>query len=126
MPLRTTPAANVTGTIVIGYDGREVSLDALALARLLAETTGARLLVAAVFPYEVRHMGLDAYRHALDEDRRRVLVPVLDQLGGPDEADAEALGDHSAPRAPSSARKCVQRPDAFRTVSRAGGAASGV
>lgn len=92
-------AANVTGTIVVGYDEREVSRDAVALARLLAETAGARLLVATVFPYDARTMGLDAYGHALDEDGRRVLVPVLEELRGSVEADGEALGDHSAPRA---------------------------
>jgi nucleotide-binding universal stress UspA family protein len=89
----------VSGTIVVGYDEREVSRDALALARLLADMTGARLVVAAVFPYDERHMGLDAYRHALAEDRQRVLAPLLDQLGGPEKAEAQALGGHSAPHA---------------------------
>jgi nucleotide-binding universal stress UspA family protein len=89
----------MTGTIVVGFDQREVSRDALALARRLAATTDARLVVAMVFPYDERHMGLDAYRHALAEDRQRVLVPLLEQLGGAEQADVEALGDHSAPRA---------------------------
>ena len=57
MALRAKSAENVTGTIVVGYDEREVSRDALALARLLAETTSARLVVAMVLPYEVRQMG---------------------------------------------------------------------
>lgn len=86
-------------TVVVGYDEREVSRDALALARLLAETTGARLVVAAVFPYDARHMGLDAYRQALAEDRERLLAPLLDELGGPDKAEVQALGNHSAPHA---------------------------
>jgi nucleotide-binding universal stress UspA family protein len=89
----------MSGSIVVGFDEREVSRDALALAKLLAETTAARLVVAMVFPYDVRHMGLDAYRHALAEDRQRVLVPLLEELGGTEQADVEALGDHSAPRA---------------------------
>ena len=99
MALRAKSAENVTGTIVVGYDEREVSGDALALARLLAETTSARLVVAMVLPYEVRQMGLDAYRHALAEDRQRVLLPLLEELGGTEQADVEVLGDHSTPRA---------------------------
>lgn len=99
MALETKSAENMTGTIVVGYDERDVSRDAIALARLLAETMRARLVVASVFPYEAGLMGLDAYRGALDEQRRRIRAPVLEQLRGAERAEVEALGDHSAPRA---------------------------
>ena len=39
-------------TLVAGYDGSERAADGLALARLLADATGAELLVAAVVPHE--------------------------------------------------------------------------
>ena len=85
--------------IVVGYDGRGVSRDSLVLGRLLGELLEARLTIAAVFPYEERQMGRDAYRHALAEDRDRLLAQIVEELGGTDAMEMEALGDHSAPRA---------------------------
>jgi len=86
-------------TILIGYDRRDGGRDALALARLLAETTGATLLIASVFPYEVRQMGTGPFQRALAEERREGLDPLLDQLGGSLRAEVRALGAHSPPRA---------------------------
>jgi nucleotide-binding universal stress UspA family protein len=42
----------MTDKIVVGFDDTPPSWDALALARLLAEGTGAELLLAYVYPYE--------------------------------------------------------------------------
>lgn len=43
--------APVAETIIVGYDDREPARDALALARLLARATSARLLLAHVTPF---------------------------------------------------------------------------
>lgn len=87
------------GTIVAGYDRRDAGRDAIAFGRLLAETTGARLLIASVFPYEQRGMGAEAYRTALEEQRQRELAPLLDEIGESIDVDAIAVGGHSPPRA---------------------------
>jgi nucleotide-binding universal stress UspA family protein len=47
----TRPAAAREAKIVAAFDGSRAGFDAVALGRLLAETTGATLLVADVFPY---------------------------------------------------------------------------
>ena len=85
-------------TIIAGYDGREEGREAVALAHLIARVTAAKLIVAAVFPYNPSHMGVEAYRRALEEDRQTLLTPVLETL---DEITAEgrALGDRSPARA---------------------------
>ena len=88
----------MTGTIVVGYDGRDVSRDALALALVVAKTIDAPVTIAGVFPHDARHMEGDAHRRALDEERERVLAPALEWLPGI-RASAVALGDHSPARA---------------------------
>jgi nucleotide-binding universal stress UspA family protein len=40
-------------SIIVGYDGRDPSKDALALAKLIADTTGAKLTLAGVCPIPV-------------------------------------------------------------------------
>jgi nucleotide-binding universal stress UspA family protein len=49
----TRPASAREAKIVAAFDGSRAGFDAVALGRLLAETTGATLLVADVFPYNV-------------------------------------------------------------------------
>jgi len=37
--------------IIVGYNDSDEARDALALGKLIAKTTGARLIVTGVFPY---------------------------------------------------------------------------
>ena len=45
--------------IIVGYDGRPVSEDALAFGKLIANATGAHLMVATVVPFDPISGGQD-------------------------------------------------------------------
>jgi nucleotide-binding universal stress UspA family protein len=68
--------AGVDAKIIIGFDERAESLDALALGRQLAELTAAGVLVATVLPSET------GAREGLDEEARRIFAPARSGLGG--------------------------------------------
>jgi nucleotide-binding universal stress UspA family protein len=85
-------------TIIVGYDGRAESRDALALGVEIAAATDARLILAGVFPYGPERIGPEAFEAALTEDRGKLLDPVVSSLEGV-EAEARAVGDRSPARA---------------------------
>ena len=67
--------------VVVGYDGRDESRDALALARLLAPRIGAELLLVSVFtraPLEIEAL---SYERALEEDAERFAASIREQVG---------------------------------------------
>lgn len=78
--------------IIVGYDGRPESEDALALGRLLAELTRARLILADVLPVKEEPIGRAGYEAALREDSERPFAGALARLQGVD-VEARALGD---------------------------------
>ena len=80
--------------ILVGYDARPESRDAVGLGCELAELTQARLLVASVFPYHRQPIGEEAFEQALREDGERLFSPLLDELDG-NEIETFALGDQS-------------------------------
>jgi hypothetical protein len=49
------------GKIVVGHDLHDGGRDALALGRLVADATGAKLVVAGVFPFGTLPRGFEAY-----------------------------------------------------------------
>jgi nucleotide-binding universal stress UspA family protein len=67
-------------TIVVGYDERPASGDALELARTLAEATGASLLLVTVLRYGSNYMGAEPFEQAAERDARRLFGPVLERL----------------------------------------------
>jgi nucleotide-binding universal stress UspA family protein len=82
--------------IIVGYDGRDPALDAVALGRLLAETTGAGLSLLIALPYDASLIG-DRYEQALEEDSERLLArarPLLDGM----RFETRVYGGESAPR----------------------------
>jgi nucleotide-binding universal stress UspA family protein len=66
--------------VIVGYDGSAEARDALALARLMAELAGGRLILAAVLPIHEESIGVEGYEAALAEDSERLLAGVLDEL----------------------------------------------
>jgi nucleotide-binding universal stress UspA family protein len=82
--------------IIVGYDGRDPALDAVALGRVLAETTGAGLSLLIALPYDASLIG-DRYEQALEEDSERLLArarPLLDGI----RFETRVYGGESAPR----------------------------
>lgn len=60
--------------IIIGYDGSDQARDALALGRLLAENTGASMLLACVFNHELPSVaGWEEYEQGMRAEAERVL-----------------------------------------------------
>jgi nucleotide-binding universal stress UspA family protein len=66
------------GKLIVGYDGSEQSRDALALARVLADPSGGKVIAACVYSYEPVYSkgGGDDYTYgeALRADAERVLA----------------------------------------------------
>lgn len=56
------------GLVVVGFDERPASRDALALARVLCEWSRAKLVVASVRPYWPELIGKEAYDRTIRED----------------------------------------------------------
>jgi nucleotide-binding universal stress UspA family protein len=85
-------------TIIAGVDGRDGGRDAVALGAHLADLTGARLVLAHAFPYDV-HPGRDAhepYRAALLDEAMRVLA--ADRAALSVEAELTPLADSKPAR----------------------------
>ncbi|HEU0023500.1 MAG TPA: universal stress protein [Thermoleophilaceae bacterium] len=80
--------------IIVGYDGRPPSEDALALGKLIADATGAHLIVAGVFEMDPVWGSRDpAFRDAEAEYARQI-ERAADSVG----AEAEAMPSNSRAR----------------------------
>lgn len=66
--------------IIVGYDGRDPSLDAVVVGRVLAEATGAELALVLALPYDALLLGLENYEQALEQDTKRLLEPAREHL----------------------------------------------
>jgi nucleotide-binding universal stress UspA family protein len=74
------PAVPGLQTIVVGVDERSASQDALTLAKVLREHSGARLVAASVRAYWPELIGVEEYERVLAEDQswlRRTTLKVL-------------------------------------------------
>jgi nucleotide-binding universal stress UspA family protein len=65
---RSSPDLPGIGRVLVGFDERPASRDALALGRALCGGTGAELIVASVRPYWPELIGPDKYARAVAED----------------------------------------------------------
>jgi nucleotide-binding universal stress UspA family protein len=72
----------VDGEIIVGYDGRDASLDAVVLGRLLAAATGSPLSLAIALPYDPLLVGLEEYEQALEVDAQRLIERARPHLEG--------------------------------------------
>lgn len=79
------------GPILVGFDGTKEAFDAIALARLLRDATGARLVLARVFPRAPWHT---------DEKRgeEEALLIELEEAAAAEGATAEPVAARSAAR----------------------------
>lgn len=68
--------------VLVGFDGRPGSRDALAFAEALCEATDAELAVASVRPYWPGLLGPDGYARAIREDEHWIRREAGDALGG--------------------------------------------
>ncbi|MBB4663033.1 universal stress protein [Conexibacter arvalis] len=87
----------MSSTLIVGFDGRDHAADALALGRLLASRTGARLLVACAYPEDplgesgaAADVGTDV-RHDAEAALDRARALVAGQGGEPVEVEYHAL-----------------------------------
>jgi nucleotide-binding universal stress UspA family protein len=74
------PAAE-TPVVVAGYDGRDESRDALALARLLVPALGAQLQVVAVLVHAPLEVEGPVYGRLVDDETERLQGEIREQLG---------------------------------------------
>jgi nucleotide-binding universal stress UspA family protein len=83
--------------IVAGFDGSESGRDAVALGRVLAEATGALLLVANVYPYDVVATPVLALEPSVEDALRaaaeRVIADAAPLLEGFNAWEPAAIGD---------------------------------
>jgi nucleotide-binding universal stress UspA family protein len=83
--------------IVAGFDGSESGRGAVALGRVLAETTGALLLVANVYPYDVVVTPALAVEPSVEDELRtaaeQVIAEAAPLLEGFDAWEPAAIGD---------------------------------
>jgi nucleotide-binding universal stress UspA family protein len=82
------------GKIIVGYDGSERSQDGLALGKLIAEASGADLVVAGVFEFDRRWGGVDPYLQEAEADHAREIERAAAAVG----AEAEAIPSSSPGR----------------------------
>jgi nucleotide-binding universal stress UspA family protein len=80
--------------IVVGHDLHDGGSDALALGRVIAQATGARLVVAGVFPIGDLPHGFEAQWREQEEKVAREIQAVADRAG----AEAEAFPSSSPAR----------------------------
>ncbi|HYN49323.1 MAG TPA: universal stress protein [Thermoleophilaceae bacterium] len=80
--------------IIVGYDGSERSQDGLALGKLIAEASGADLVVAGVFEFDRRWGGVDPYLQEAEADHAREIERAAAAVG----AEAEAIPSSSPGR----------------------------
>ncbi len=70
-----------TSVIVVGYDGREESRDALALARLLAPGMAAEVLLVSILVHAPLEIEAPTYEASLREDTERFAAEIREQVG---------------------------------------------
>lgn len=85
-------------TIVVGYDGSEHAVDALALGGVLTDVLDARALVALVVQYPAHLLIDEELRHGLEREAQELLDEAADRLSGR-EVETRAIIDESAARA---------------------------
>jgi len=86
--------------IVLGVEQSDRSRDALALARTLARATGARLIVASVYPIDPRRGGdvPGAYARALEAEAQAAVEWAVRPLGGVDDVELRTVPCRSVAR----------------------------
>jgi nucleotide-binding universal stress UspA family protein len=97
--------------IVVGINDRPEAEDAIALGRSLAEASGAKLILAAVFPYSPLPIGIEAYEEALDEDSSALFERAAARLSGLD-VETRAVGGGSPAHGLNELAE-AERPDAI-------------
>jgi len=80
--------------IIVGYDGKPTSEDALAFAKLLSDATGAELIVAGVFQFDPLWGGRDPAFHEAEREYARDIERAAESVG----AQAEAIPSSSPAR----------------------------
>lgn len=80
--------------IIVGFDGSEQAEDALALGKLIAENSGAQLVVAGVFQFDPRWGGRDPAFQEAEADYAREIERAANSVG----AEAEAIPSSSPGR----------------------------
>ncbi len=80
--------------IIVGYDGSERAEDGLALGKLIAEASGADLVVAGVFQFDPMWGGLDPNFEEAEADYAREIERAAESVG----AEPEAIPSSSAGR----------------------------
>ena len=80
--------------IIVGYDGRPASEDALAFAKLIADATGAQLIVAGVFQFDPLWGGRDPAFHEAEREYAR----AVERRPSRSAAQAEAIPSSSPAR----------------------------
>ena len=68
--------------VIVGFDGREESTDALALARMLAGIEGAELRVAVVLPHNPLPIEEEVYEQALTRHFDELFAQARERLNG--------------------------------------------
>jgi nucleotide-binding universal stress UspA family protein len=74
--------------IIVGYDGSAQSQDALALGKLIADASGASLIVAEVFYYSPRFGGRDPVLQDVEAEQSRQLEEAAASMGAEARAGA--------------------------------------
>lgn len=72
--------------IIVGYDGSERARDGLALGKLIAEASGADLVVAGVFQFDPMWGGLDPNFQEAEADYAREIERAAKSVGAESEA----------------------------------------
>jgi nucleotide-binding universal stress UspA family protein len=80
--------------IIVGYDGSERAEDGLTLGKLIAEASGADLVVAGVFQFDPMWGGLDPNFQEAEADYARKIERAAESVG----AEPEAIPSSSAGR----------------------------
>ena len=80
--------------IIVGYDGRPTSEDALAFAKLISDATGAELIVAGVFQFDPLWGGRDPAFQDAEREYARDIERAAKSVG----AQAEAIPSSSPAR----------------------------
>jgi nucleotide-binding universal stress UspA family protein len=83
--------------VIVGFDGRPGSHDALHLGRTLSRALGEELHVAVALPYEPLPLPVEAYDEALDQHFGQLFAAAADDLG--DEFVRRELRERSPARA---------------------------
>jgi nucleotide-binding universal stress UspA family protein len=84
--------------IIVGYDGSDQTKDAVALAKLIAGSTGASLTLAGVYYFSPRLGGRDPVLHDVEADHIRQLEETAAAAGARAEAVASSSPAHGLHR----------------------------